>query len=169
LRRARDLLHFFNQYEDIPMRYMRSALACLLLGGAAIAADSPDAGSAATADEADGTVDLTGGSAAAGIGYVWGNGDVIYQGQKRSFKISGLSIGDVGGARITASGVVYHLKNISDFEGNYTAVTAGLTIADGASAAMLKNEHGVVIKLIATTTGLRFNLSANGISVKLKG
>jgi hypothetical protein len=150
------------------MRHMHSVLACLLLGGAAMAANSPDAGSP-TADEADGTVDLTGGSAAAGVGYVWGNGDLIYQGQKHNFKISGLSIGDVGGARITASGVVYHLKNLSDFDGNYTAVTAGLTVAGGASAAMLKNEHGVVIKLISTTTGLRFNLSAEGITLKLKG
>lgn len=158
-----------TQYEDIFMRHMRSVLACLLLGGAAVAANSPDTGSPTTSDEADGTVDLTGGSAAAGIGYVWGNGDLIYQGKRHTFKISGLSVGDVGGARITASGVVYHLKNLSDFEGNYTAVTAGLTVAGGASAAMLQNEHGVVIKLISTTTGLRFNLSADGIGVKLKG
>jgi hypothetical protein len=103
-----------------------------------------------------------------GIGYVWGNGDLIYQGQKLKFRISGLSVVDVGASRITASGVVYHLKDVSDFSGNYTAVTAGLTVGGGASAALLKNEHGVVIKMISTTSGLRFNLAAAGIGVKLK-
>jgi hypothetical protein len=151
------------------MPHMRSVLTCLLLGSAAIAADSPDTGSPATSDQADGTVDLGAGSPATGVGFVWGNGDLIYQGQKHGFKISGLSIDDVGGARITASGVVYHLKDLRDFEGSYTAVTTGLTLAGGASAAVLKNEHGVVIKLISTTSGLRFNFSADGIGVKLKG
>ena len=36
------------------------------------------------------------------------------------------------------------------------------------SATYLKNDHGVVIKLLATSQGLRFNLSGNGVTVKLK-
>jgi hypothetical protein len=32
----------------------------------------------------------------------------------------------------------------------------------------MKNEHGVVIKLLSKTTGLRFNLSGSGIKVQLK-
>jgi hypothetical protein len=150
-------------------RLALSTLAGALLAGAAFAADPTDATSTAVADEADATVDLTAGSVAAGLGYVWGSGDMIYRGQKHPFKLSGVSIVDVGAARIAASGVVYHLKNLSDFEGNYTAVTAGITVAGGGSAALLKNQHGVVIKLLSTTEGLRFNLSANGIDIKLKG
>jgi hypothetical protein len=150
-------------------RLALSTLAGALLAGAAFAADPPDATSIAVADEADATVDLTAGSVAAGVGYVWGSGDMIYRGQKHPFKLSGVSIVDVGAARIAASGVVYHLKNLSDFEGNYTAVTAGITVAGGGSAALLKNQHGVVIKLLSTTEGLRFNLSANGIDIKLRG
>jgi hypothetical protein len=142
-----------------------STLASALLSGAALAADPGDA---AATDEADATVNLTAGSVAAGIGYVWGNGELVYKGHKHQFKLSGVSIVDVGAARIAASGVVYHLKNLSDFDGNYSAVTAGITVAGGGSAALMKNQHGVVIKLLATTEGLRFNLSANGIDVKLK-
>jgi hypothetical protein len=157
-----------NQLEEVSMRHMISAFALVLLSTAAFAADSPGSAAVTTGpDEVDATVDLTAGSVAAGIGYVWGGGELIYQGQKRKFKISGLSVVDVGAAHITASGVVYHLKNVSDFNGNYTAVTAGLTIGGGASAALLKNEHGVVIKLISTTSGLRFNLAAAGIGLKL--
>jgi hypothetical protein len=150
------------------MRHMISAFLCLLLSTALFAAESAATAAVKTApDEVDATVDLTAGSVAAGIGYVWGGGDLIYQGQKREFKISGLSVVDVGAARITASGVVYHLKNLTDFSGNYTAVTAGVTVGGGASAALLENEHGVVIKLISTTSGLRFNLAAAGIGIKL--
>jgi|HubBroStandDraft_1064217.scaffolds.fasta_scaffold144332_2 hypothetical protein len=146
-----------------------STLAGVLLAGTALGADPQDAATAAATDEVDATVDLTGGSVAAGIGYVWGNGDLTYKGQKHQFKLSGVSIVDVGAAHISASGVVYHLKNLSDFDGTYTAVTAGITVAGGGSAALLKNQHGVVIKLLSTTEGLRFNLSANGIEIKLKG
>jgi hypothetical protein len=32
----------------------------------------------------------------------------------------------------------------------------------------MKNEHGVVIKLLSTTQGLRFNLSGNGVKVQLQ-
>src|SRR5215469_17316630 len=147
------------------MRHLTvSLLACTLLAGAALADDSatPPAG------QPDATVEIEGGSVAAGIGFVWGSGDVTYQGQKHAFKLSGLSIVDVGAAHISASGVVYNLKNLSDFNGNYTAVTAGLTIAGGGSAAVLRNEHGVVIKLLSTTQGLRFNLSANAVGINLK-
>jgi hypothetical protein len=57
---------------------------------------------------------------------------------------------------------------LNDFDGTYTATSAGITIAGGGSAAILRNEHGVVIKLLSTSEGLRFNLSADGISIKLK-
>jgi hypothetical protein len=150
-------------------RLALSTLASALLVGAALAADPADATSTAATDEADATINLTAGSVAAGVGYVWGNGELTYKGQKHQFKLSGVSIVDVGAARIAASGVVYHLKNLSDFDGNYAAVTAGITVAGGGSAALLRNQHGVVIKLLSTTEGLRFNLSANGIDIKVKG
>jgi len=51
---------------------------------------------------------------------------------------------------------------------SYTAWGAGLTLAAGGSAVYMKNEHGVVIKLLSKTTGLRFNLSGNGIKVQLQ-
>jgi hypothetical protein len=153
------------------MTYLRKAmistLLCTMMSVAALAADT--GGTAApAADDPVATVDLTGGSVAVGVGYVWGHGSVTFQGKKHAFKLSGLSIVDVGAAHLTGSGVVYNLKDLSDFNGTYGAVTAGITIAGGGSAAVLRNEHGIVIKLLSTTEGLRFNLSANGIAIKLK-
>lgn len=117
--------------------------------------------------EPDATLDLTGGSVAAGVGYVWGSGDLVYKGQKHKFKLRGVSVVDVGAAHLAASGVVYNLKQLEDFSGAYSAVSAGATVGAGGSAALLQNEHGVVIRLLATTSGLRFNLAGNGINVKL--
>jgi mono/diheme cytochrome c family protein len=149
-----------------------SLITGLLLGSAGIADESTPAGAATESNtqqssEPVGTVVFTGGSIAAGVGYVWGHGELVYQGQKHTFSVSGLSIVDVGVANISASGIVYNLTSLDDVSGNYTAASAGLTIAGGGSAAILRNEHGVVIKLVSTSRGLRFNLAAHGVNIKL--
>jgi hypothetical protein len=152
-----------------------SLIACTLLSSTALvhgesapdSAASGDSPAAVTGTQPDGTVDFTGGSIAAGIGFSWGHGTLSFGGQSHAFKISGVSLVDVGAANIAASGKVYNLRNLADFNGNYVAVTAGMTVAGGGSAAYLKNEHGVVIKLHSTEAGLRFNLAADGIKVAL--
>jgi hypothetical protein len=148
-------------------KLVMSATACALLSSAALATDE---GSPPVAPDAkpDGTVNLTGGSVAAGIGYTWGHGKLSFQDKVHPFSLSGVSVVDVGAANISATGNVYNLKKLSDFAGNYVDATAGLTIAGGGSVAYLKNEHGVVIKLQATTAGLRFTLAAEGVNIKLK-
>ena len=113
---------------------------------------------------------LSGGSVAIGIGYTWGHGTLYNSKDQKEykFKLSGVSIADVGGAGITAEGEVYNLTTPADLSGNYSAVTAGLTIVEGGSVAYLKNDNGVVIKLHSQTGGLRFNLSANGMHITLR-
>jgi hypothetical protein len=145
-----------------------SIIACALLSGATFADDQSASAPVAADARPDAAVVLSGGRVAAGIGYVWGGGNLTFNDQTHKFTISGVSIVDAGAASISASGDVYNLKKLSDFAGNYTAASAGLTIAGGASATYLKNEHGVVIKLVSTTVGLQFNLSASGVNVKLK-
>ena len=92
-----------------------------------------------------------------------------FQPTGRSSAITLPSFGNEPGAtNFTAAGHVYNLKKLSDFSGNYVAAGAGITIAGGGTATYLKNEHGVVIKLIATDVGLKFKLSADGVHVSLK-
>jgi len=133
-----------------------------------LAAEATEATPAVTETPPDATIELKEGSAAIGVGYVWGHGKVTFKGVTHAFTISGVSLADVGAASITATGEVTHLATLSDFSGNYVAWDAGLTLAGGASATYLKNEHGVVIKLVATTAGLRFNLATDGVRVQLK-
>ena len=117
-----------------------------------------------------GYVWLSGGTVAAGIGYSWGHGTLYNSKDQKQykFKISGVSVADVGAAGITAEGEVYNLNSPADLSGDYSAVTAGVTIIEGGSVAYLKNDKGVVIKLHSQTGGLRFNLSANGMHITLQ-
>jgi hypothetical protein len=134
-----------------------AAAGLLVASTLSLAAPSPDA-----------TVDFTGGSVAAGVGYTWGNGVLHYQGKDYRFRLKGLSVAAVGAERIQASGEVFHLAKVSDFSGNYTAVSAGATVAGGASAADMKNQNGAVIHLHSTNQGLDFNLSVDGVAITLR-
>jgi hypothetical protein len=116
----------------------------------------------------DARLNLTGGAVAAGVGYVWGSGNLDVGGTTHKVSVSGLSVIDVGAAKISASGSVYNLKKLSDINGIYNTFAAGATIAGGGGAAYLRNQNGVVIRLDTTTEGLRFNLSAEGVTLKLK-
>ena len=114
---------------------------------------------------------FSGGAAAVGIGFTWGHGTLYYSKDQKQykFKLSGVSIVDVGAAGITAEGEVYNLSSPADLSGTYAAVTAGVTIVEGGSVAYLKNQNNsVVIKLHSQTGGLRFNLSANGMNITLQ-
>jgi len=143
---------------------LNAALAAVLIAGG-IAAPAARADDATPAPDA--ALTLSGGAVAAGIGFVWGSGQIDYKGVQHPVKVSGLSVIDVGAAKISATGVVYHLKALEDFDGTYTAFAAGATVAGGGGVAYLKNQNGVVIKLNSTSAGLRFNLSANGVTLKV--
>ena len=148
------------------MKYLAAlAAASVLQLGSLHAADEPPA-----ADDTapDATLQVHGGSFAVGVGLIWGKGTLTYQGVDHNFIISGVSIGDLGGAKITASGPVSHMANLSDFEGSYVAWGMGATIGSGGSAVYMKNEHGVLIKLKTKASGLRFHVSGNGVKIKFE-
>lgn len=133
-------------------------LACVLVEVRPVAAQ----------DIPTGTVEFSGGSVAVGIGYSWGSGTLLYHGRRYPMKIDGLSIVHVGANGYTASGTVYHLTNLSDFDGVYGAVSAGAAIAGGATATTMKNDHGVVIEMVSTDVGLNFQLGPKGVTLTLE-
>jgi hypothetical protein len=152
------------------MNRLVASLAIATFGAILPPAFAGDASTPAVSDStpADGSVQLSGGAVAAGIGYTWGDGTLTFNDRKHNFGISGLSIIDVGASSYSASGNVYHLKKLSDFNGNYVALSAGATIAGGGNAVYLQNQNGVVIKVAATEIGLHFNLAASGVNIALK-
>jgi hypothetical protein len=122
---------------------------------------------APVSQEATGTIEVSGGGVALGVGIGWGKGTLTYRGQKYPLKTSGLSVVDIGASGYSGTGVVTNLKQVSDIEGTYQAVSLGATVAGGGSVSTMKNEKGVVIKLNATSRGLRFEAAPKGIKVSL--
>jgi hypothetical protein len=125
------------------------------------------AGSAQAA-RPDATLQLSSGAVAAGVGITWGNGTLIYRGRQYPVSISGLSLGKVGITKVTASGQVYHLKRLQDFEGTYTSATADITLAGGRSGVVMKNQNGVRVVLHATSKGVDLTIGPSGVDMKLK-
>jgi hypothetical protein len=111
---------------------------------------------------------IQGGIIAVGVGYSWGHGVLTYKGRQYSFKITGLTAGELGGEKIHARGSVYHLKTLSDFSGTYTSVGAGATAAGGFDVEAMRNANGVELKIVSTTKGADIRAAVEGVTITLE-
>ncbi|HEY4229004.1 MAG TPA: hypothetical protein VGO79_02470 [Thermoanaerobaculia bacterium] len=116
----------------------------------------------------DATLTLSEGTVAAGIGWSWGNGTLSYKGQTYKVKIDGLSVAEVGITKASASGTVYNLKSIDDFDGVYAAAGAEGTAGKGAGVSSLRNSKGVVINLKSETKGANIKVAAEGLKLRVE-
>ena len=112
------------------------------------------------------SIDLT--SVAAGIGASWGRGTLRFEGKVYPFKVSGLTVGDVGISTINAVGNVYNLKSASDLNGNYVAAGASLTLAGGVGGGTMKNQKGVLINLYTVQQGVQLTIGPQGFNIELR-
>jgi len=147
------------------MTSIRKILSFLILGLAifsfgASAADAPK--------KPSGTVSINETQFALIIGGSTGGGVLTYQGKQYPFKLSGMSLGaNVGVSKLSASGEVYDLSDISKFSGTFTKLESSITLGGGVGGTVLRNENGVIMRLSSTSQGLQLNLSASGVTVKL--
>jgi hypothetical protein len=142
----------------------RTMLGLVVIAAAGLLSTAPLAKTA----KPDATVKVSGKSVAAGIGVEWGKGTLMYHGKQHHFSVDGLSVLDVGIASIDATGSVYHLKKLEDFEGQYTAASAGAAVGGGAGVATMRNVNGVVLNLKAVTRGAELKAGADGIKITLE-
>jgi hypothetical protein len=127
------------------------------------------AGSAFTEEKKpDATLKFSEGAVAVGIGWSWGKGLLNFQGKDHAFKVKGLSVGEIGITKAEATGRVFNLKKLEDFEGLYVAASAEGTIALGAGETAMKNKKGVVIYVSPLTKGVNFKLAAEGVHFNLE-
>jgi hypothetical protein len=124
-------------------------------------------GARASAEAPDGVIELSGGSVAAGIGYTWGSGTLIFQGKRYPLKIGGISMVSVGVTEYTAAGSVTGLKTPQDINGVFSSVAAGGTLGGGGAVAAMRNQNGATINLTSTTEGLNLTLAAEGMRISL--
>ena len=106
-------------------------------------------------------------SIAAGIGFSWGNGKLIFNGRQYRFSIDGVTAIDFGLSTSTASGEVYNLTDLADFEGNYVAAEASFALGGGVGGVCLRNANGVIMRLNTIARGARLQLGSSGLHIKL--
>ncbi len=103
------------------------------------------------------------------IGGSVGGGELTFAGKTHKFKIGGMSLGaNIGVSKVSASGEVYNLKDLSKFPGTYVSLDGTVALGGGVGGMKLKNEHGVIMRLQATTQGLQLNASSSGVTVKFE-
>ena len=99
-----------------------------------------------------------------------GGGTLNYQGKTYHFKVGGLGVGGIGVSKINATGEVYRLKNLSDFEGVYGGLRSGIVVGKKGmeGGIWVENTKGVFMHLIPKRSGLALSLGADGIVIELE-
>jgi len=106
-----------------------------------------------------------------GIGGSSGSGTLTYRGKNYPFKVSGFAVGRVGVTSSSASGEVFNLKHLQDFNGHYDVGgggTRGVTLGAGKTGTIMSNQAGVIIRLSSTQQGLAVNATGGGLNMQLQ-
>ena len=140
-------------------RTLVAGLSGLLLAGAAVA-ENP-------LGPPSGGLRIESTSVAAGIGVSWGKGVLTLDGRDHAFSVSGLSVADFGISKVTATGEVWGLDDLSKFDGIYYGVDVGVAVGGGGAGLAMRNEHGVYIKLRAAQQGVKLSLASKGTKLAL--
>jgi hypothetical protein len=120
------------------------------------------------APKVSGTVTIESTSIAIGVGVTWGHGVfTMHDGSTHKFKVSGLSIVDLGVSKISATGEVFNLVELNDLNGSFATGEVGIVIVEGGSASAMKNSKGVVMQLQSSQKGLKLTVAPGGMDVKL--
>jgi len=140
-----------------------AVLAAFLFGSLAVGARAED-----PLGTLSGTLRLESSEVAIGIGVTWGQGVLTVDGVDHPFSVSGLTVADVGVARVTATGQVYGLRDLKDFSGTYQGVTLGIAVGGGSEFLAMRNENNVYIKMRAGQQGVRLSLATEGMRLRLE-
>src|SRR5437762_10056306 len=137
-----------------------TGITILLLAACASTTTAPSAPSSATVSIREWSAAYYGSATA-------GKGTLNYNGQRHRFTISGVGVGGAGGQKISATGKVYNLHNLSDFSGRYRGISRGLTLIEGKMHAKLTNGNGVTMYLAGQTEGLASSMGVQAFEVNL--
>ena len=144
------------------LAYVATCAALLALAAAAHTQEGTPAGTPSA------TLTLTGRSLAVGIGVSWGSGTLTYQGKDYKVAAKGFAVGGVGVTSAEASGKVYNLAKLADFDGNYTLLSTGVTAGAGTGAIAMSNLNGVTIELMSKTKGVQLSLASGGVGLTIE-
>ena len=119
----------------------------------------------------DATLRMSIGGVHLGIGGSSGSGTLTYRGKNHPFKVSGFAVGRVGVTSSSASGEVFNLRHLQDFNGHYDvggAGTRGVTLGAGRTGTIMSNHAGVIIRVSSTQQGVAVNATGGGLNMQLQ-
>jgi hypothetical protein len=146
---------------------MLRGFAMLVSAGMLLALTAVPGSAKDASDTPDGTIELHGGSVAAGVGFTWESGSLIFHGKKYPVSVTGIDVADVGATKVSATGKIYNLKKLEDFDGTFASLGAGAALGGGVDTASMKNQNGVQVDLNSTTEGAKLTFAAGGVSMKV--
>jgi len=113
-----------------------------------------------------GTVTLTEDVAA---GMTGGTGTLKFERHTHPFTVVGSVVGPGGASQVRATGEVYRLNRLSDFEGLYSEGTGQAGLATSGKAELwMQNKAGVIMHLTGTSEGMVLSLGRDEVMVKLE-
>ena len=121
----------------------------------------------AWAEDTTGKVTIETMSAGVGLGVTWGDGVLEYRGETYPFTVRSFDVGDIGVAKVIATGLVFNLKSVEDFSGMFAAVVASGTLGGGAGSGAMYNNNKVSMVWTGTNQGLNLSLAHSGVNVQL--
>ncbi len=102
------------------------------------------------------------------VGGQSGKGVLHYQGKDYPFTMKGLQAGVIVGAtKSHATGDVYGMTKLEDFEGGFSAASAGVAAGKGKDITRFENNKGVEFTLKSKTKGVSLNVGLKGGDIKL--
>ena len=121
----------------------------------------------AAAAEASGTVQLRLVQASF-VGSASTGSVLRFRGHNYKFTTTGGGIGGFGLSKYEASGTVYDLKSVADFDGPYVQLRTGLALGEQGKGKMwLRNANGVTMSLAGRRRDLAVSAGADALVVSL--
>jgi hypothetical protein len=102
------------------------------------------------------------------IGVAGGDGVLHFRGRNYPFRVSGISGGTIGVARVDLIGTAFHLRSPTDIAGSYSGGSASIAVVGGAKVARVQNTNGVVLELHGAQVGLELSLNLGGMTITMQ-
>ena len=129
------------------MRHWKKFLALMLILGIGFSAPSLHAKDMDEEDGPSGYVHFEAKDMGLIISGQKGKGVLEFKGKEYPFKLKGVQVGSIGKVKMQASGKVYGLDELDEFEGVYLQGKAALALKEGKSGVLLINRHGVMMSI----------------------
>jgi hypothetical protein len=97
-----------------------------------------------------------------------GGGILHFEGGEYFFNVGGIGVGGIGVQTVNAIGAVYNMDDVSKFAGRYVEAGMGATVGKGKGRMRLSNQHGVILDLKASSSGVALSLGAEGVIISMK-